>query len=87
MQTLIWENPTLDKIPTDEEIPELLEQLSEELAELMARRSVEDKIEKKIAEKMEERHQEYVKDIKMQVLKDEKVEEEETPQEIGRAVQ
>lgn len=84
LQKLIWENPTLDKVPTDEEIPDLLEQLSEELADLMARRSVEDKIEKKIAEKMEERHQEYVKDIKMQVLKDEKVEDEETPQAKGK---
>jgi len=33
---------------------------------------VEERIEKKIADKMEERHQEYVQEIKMQVIKDEK---------------
>jgi ATP-dependent Lon protease len=79
LQKIVEENPTLDKIPTDEEIPEILTKLAESLADVMARRSLEDKIEKKIAEKMEEHHADYVKDIRMQVLKDEKPAEE-TPQ-------
>ncbi len=74
LQRIILENPTIEKIPKDEEIPQILLNLSEDVADIMARRSVEDKIEKKIAEKMEENHQDYVKDIRLQVLKDEKPE-------------
>ena len=69
LQRIILENPTIDKVPKDEEIPKILLHLSENVADIMARRSVEDKIERKIAEKLEENHQDYVKDIKMQVLK------------------
>ncbi|VBB07529.1 endopeptidase la (lon) serine protease (s16) signature [Lucifera butyrica] len=71
LQKLVFEDPTVEKLPTMEEIPAILEDIEEELADLLARRAVEEKIEKKIAEKMEERHQEYVQEIKMQVLKEE----------------
>lgn len=71
LQKLVFEDPTLETRPTAEEVPAILEQLEDELADMMARRVVEDKLEKKIAAKMEERHQEYVKEIKMQVLKEE----------------
>ena len=79
LQKIVEENPTLEKVPTDQEIPEILTKLAESLADVMARRSMEDKIEKKIAEKLEEHHADYVKDIRLQVLKDEKPGEE-TPQ-------
>lgn len=71
LQKLVFEDPTVDKCPTMEEIPAILTDIEEEIADLMARRVVEEKIEKKINEKMEERHQEYIKEIKMQVLKEE----------------
>lgn len=71
LQKIVFEDPTVDKLPLPEEIPDILEEIEDELADLMARRTVEEKLEKKIAEKMEERHQEYVKEIKMQVLKEE----------------
>ena len=41
------------------------------IADIMARRQIEDKIERKINEKMEKEHQDYVKDIRMQVLREE----------------
>lgn len=82
LQKLVLENPTLDKKPEIKDIPAILDELAEEIADMMARRTVEDKIEKKIVEKMEERHQEYVKDIKMQVLKEE--DNGETPQALER---
>lgn len=71
LQKIVMENPTLDKLPSIDDIPEILDDLEGDIADMMARRTVEEKIEKKIVEKMEERHQEYVKDIKMQVLKEE----------------
>ena len=78
LQKLVYEDPTIDKIPNNEEIPQILDDIEYELADLMARRSVEDKIEKKVAEKMEERHQEYIKEIRMQILKDEEKTSEST---------
>lgn len=73
LQRIILENPTIEHIPADSEIEKLLTALSERVADMMARRSLEDKIEKKIAEKLEENHQDYVKDIRLQVLEEEKV--------------
>lgn len=71
LQKLVFEDPTIDKTPTLQEIPKILIDIEEEVADLMARRSLEDRLEKKINDKMEERHQEYVREIKMQVLKEE----------------
>lgn len=71
LQKLVFEDPLADKVPSLDEIPEILDEIEDALADMMARRTVEDKIEKKIADKMEARHQEYVKEIKMQVLKEE----------------
>ncbi|MFC2468945.1 MAG: sigma 54-interacting transcriptional regulator, partial [Negativicutes bacterium] len=73
LQRIVMENPTIEHIPVDSEIPKLITALSERIADMMARRSLEDKIEKKIAEKLEENHQDYVKDIRLQVLDEEKV--------------
>ncbi|SDF42911.1 Lon family ATP-dependent protease [Sporolituus thermophilus] len=71
LQKLVYEDPTVDRLPTYEEIPAILEEIEDELADMMARRTVEEKIEKKIAEKMDQRHQEYIREIKAQVLKEE----------------
>lgn len=79
LQRIIMENPTIEHVPTDSEIPKLISVLSEHVADMMARRTLEDKIEKKITEKLEENHQEYVKDIRMQILDEEKAPVE-TPQ-------
>jgi len=83
LQKLVFEDPTVNKLPAFDEIPAILEEIEDELADLMARRAVEDKLEKKIAERMEERHREYVHEIKMQVLKEEE-ENVETPQTLKK---
>lgn len=80
LQRLILENPTLDKVPKDSEIPEILKELTSRIADKMARQSMEDEIEAKINQRLEENHQEYVKDIRMQILREEKGNTE-TPQE------
>ena len=72
LERIVYENPTIERVPTESEIPAILVELSERIADIMARRSREDKIEQKIQEKLEENHQDYVQDIRMQVLKDEK---------------
>lgn len=72
LQRIIFENPTIERVPKDDELPHILHELSEHVAGMLARRSMEDKIEQKIQEKLEENHQDYVKDIRMQILKEEK---------------
>lgn len=70
LQRIVFEDPTIDHLPTLAEVPEILDQIQEELADLIARRSVEEKLERKIAERMQERHEEYVREIKMQIVKE-----------------
>lgn len=70
LQRLVMEDPTLAPAPEREAIPALLEALEDEIADLIARRSLEDKMEKKIAEKMQARHEDYVREIKMQIVKE-----------------
>ena len=79
LQKIIYENPTLDKVPTDAEIDNLIDEMTEYMANQMARRSLEDQLEKRIAAKMEENHQDYIEDIRQQILKEE-IREVDTPQ-------
>jgi len=69
LQKIVYEDPTLEKPATDA-LPGVLQELQEEIADLLARRAVEDRIEKRITAKMQERHEEYVREIKLQVLKE-----------------
>jgi ATP-dependent Lon protease len=70
LQRLVYEDPTIDALPRKSQIPMLLEQLENEIADMVARRTVEDQIEKKIHQRMQERHDDYVREIKQQVLKE-----------------
>lgn len=70
LQKIVFDDPTDRPIPAKEGIPQVLEEIEEQIAELMARRSVEEKLDKAVADKMQERHEDYVKEIKNQVLKD-----------------
>jgi ATP-dependent Lon protease len=70
LQRIVFEDPTIEKRPHRKELPEALNEIEEEIADLIARRTVEDKIEKKIAERMQQRHEEYLKEIKMQILQE-----------------
>ncbi|HWI54774.1 MAG TPA: AAA family ATPase, partial [Desulfobacteria bacterium] len=70
LQRIVFEDPTIEKVPKVDEIAKIIDDVEDEIADLIARRSVEDKLEKKIAEKMQQRHEEYVKEIKMQIIKE-----------------
>jgi ATP-dependent Lon protease len=70
LQRVVFESPALTDPPTAAEIPAALQALYEELADQMARRTVEESIERKIADKLQERHEEYIQDIKRQLLKE-----------------
>lgn len=70
LERLVFEDPTIDELPRVEEIPPVLEAVQNEMAEQIARKNIEDKIERRVNEKMQARHEEYLKEIKLQVLKD-----------------
>ncbi len=70
LQRIVFEDPTIDEIPTEAEIPGILEEVEEGLADIIARRTVEDKIERQITEKMQERHNEYIQEIKKQIVRE-----------------
>ncbi len=86
LRRILEENPTLGPPPSKSELPAEIAKLSELMADIVARRQVEDKIERKVSEKLEHDHQEYVKDLRLQILRDEKPEEE-TPHEIKKREQ
>ena len=71
LQRILAEDPMISPAPKEADIPKLLEKLSEKAADLIARRKVENSIEKKVTEKMEKDHQDYVNDIREQVIKEE----------------
>lgn len=70
LQKIVFQDPTLDTVPAREEIPKKLQEIEEELAGFVARRSVEERLEKMITDRMQERHEEYYKEIKMQIIKE-----------------
>jgi ATP-dependent Lon protease len=70
LQKLVTGNPTLEALPRYAQIQQVVAQIEEEIADLMARRSAEDTIEKKIKERMQQRYDDYLKDIKAQLVKE-----------------
>lgn len=70
LQKLIQGDPTLEKMPQARQIPKVLRRLEDALAQIVARRVVEDDLEKKINEKIQERQDQYLQDMKAQVLRE-----------------
>ncbi len=70
LQRIVFEDPTIDTMPLYKDLPQIINEIEEEIADLIARRTVEEKIEKKIAERMQQRHEEYLKEIKVQILQE-----------------
>jgi len=70
LQKLIQGDPTLEKTPQTKEIPAILDKLEDTLAQTVARRVVEEELERKIAEKIQERQDQYLNEIREQLLKE-----------------
>ncbi|HWI53607.1 MAG TPA: Lon family ATP-dependent protease [Symbiobacteriaceae bacterium] len=70
LQRIVYEDPTIDQAPSRTQITKILDELENEIADLVARRTVEDKIEKKIQQRMQERNDDYYREIKQQVLRE-----------------
>jgi ATP-dependent Lon protease len=70
LQRVVFENPTLAPAPGKEALAEALQQLYQELADQMARRAVEEALERKVSDRLQQRHEEYLQEIKRQLLKE-----------------
>ncbi len=79
LERLIMESRDFNTPPTDEEIPQVLDRLEDRLSDMLARRAVEEQLERKITDRLEARHQEYVEEIRREVIEEEAADAE-TPQ-------
>jgi ATP-dependent Lon protease len=70
LQRLVFEDPTLDRLPQPGKFRDAIAEIEDGLADLVAQRSVETQIETKVGLKMAERHQEYLKDLKLEALRE-----------------
>ncbi len=71
LQKIVFEDPTIDKLPTMDELPGIMGEIEDEISDMLARKAVEERLEKKISDRMQTKHEEYLKEIKMQIIKEE----------------
>src|SRR5579883_283491 len=67
---LVFEDPTLERVSGRANTRRVISEIEERLADLIAQKNVEDSIEQKINSKMISRHQEYLKDLKLEALRE-----------------
>ncbi len=67
---LVFEDPTIERATTRAQQRKALGDIEEAMADLIAARNAEDSIERRVNEKMAQRHQEYLKDLKLEALRE-----------------
>ena len=70
LQKLIHGDPEVEK-PSSENLPAVMEQIENDLAEFIARRSVEDRLERIVSERLQSQQEDYMRDIKLSLIKEE----------------
>src|SRR5262249_37448504 len=70
LQRLVFEDPTLERIPAPTQYRKTIAEIEDALADLVAQRTVEDEVEGKVNAKMVARHAEYVRDLKAEALRE-----------------
>jgi ATP-dependent Lon protease len=70
LKRLVYEDPTMNAAGLGDDLVRLVEDLEDRIAEMIARRTLEDHLEQRVAEKMQERHEEYIREVKAQILKE-----------------
>lgn len=68
LQKVVYEDPTIKQSPAFDEIQEILDDCQEEIADRIARQSIEQDIEERVSRRMQEKHEEYVQDLRREVL-------------------
>ncbi len=70
LQRLVLEDPTLERATTRAQQRKAIAEIEEAMADVIAQRHAEEAIERRVNEKLAERHQEYVKDLKLEALRE-----------------
>ncbi len=70
LQRLVFEDPTFERVTTRAQQRKALSEIEEAMADVIAQRHAEEAIERRVNEKMAERHHEYVKDLKLEALRE-----------------
>lgn len=73
LQRIVFEDPTLDELPEGKDIDTIITEIENEVAEILARREVEERLERRVAQRMQQKHEEYVREVKMQMIKEDSV--------------
>jgi ATP-dependent Lon protease len=71
LQRLVFEDPTLETRPAKAQYKKVIGEIEDRLADLVAQRTVGDQIEAKINAKMVQRHQDYLRELRLEALRDE----------------
>lgn len=70
LRRILFEDPTINILPRKKRLLQEIALLEEAFAEIQARRQIEEELQNSIQQKMNEKHNEYLRDIKMQLLKE-----------------
>ncbi len=70
LQRLVFEDPTLERVPAPAAYRKAIAEIEDALADIVAQRTVEDEVERRVNEKMVHRHAEYVRDLKLEALRE-----------------
>ena len=73
LQRVVFEDPTIDELPKNKDLITIIGEIENEVAEILARREVEDRLERRVVERMQKKHEEYVREVKMQMIKEDGV--------------
>lgn len=70
LQRIVFEDPTVERPPSAGAVRSALAAIEDALADLVAQRAVEDELERKVNEKMVLRHADYVRELKLEALRE-----------------
>jgi ATP-dependent Lon protease len=71
LQRIVFEDPSLETRPAKTQYKKVIAEIEDRLADLVAQRTVGDQIDAKINAKMVQRHHEYVRELKLEALREE----------------
>jgi ATP-dependent Lon protease len=86
LRRILSEDPTISLLPHSEDLAAETTALEDLFSEMYTRRLIEEDLHHSIQQKMDEKHNEYIQDIKLQILKEQKnsPENAQTLKKLGR---
>ncbi|HEY4440611.1 MAG TPA: Lon family ATP-dependent protease [Candidatus Elarobacter sp.] len=67
---LVFEDPSLETKPVKAQYKKMIAEIEDRLGDLVAQRTVEDRLEAKVNAKMVARHQEYLRELRLEALRE-----------------